>query len=37
MVEMSGVEPPPSCLPDKRSPTELHPHYRPFKSLKTYT
>ena len=26
LVEMSGLEPPPSCLPDKRSPTELHPH-----------
>ena len=25
---MSGVGPPTSCLPDKRSPTELHPHYK---------
>ena len=27
LVEMSGLEPLPSCLPDKRSPTELHPHF----------
>ena len=31
LVEMSGFEPPTSCLPDKRSPTELHPHINQLK------
>ena len=31
LVEMGGFEPPTSCLPDKRSPTELHPRINQLK------